>query len=232
MAEIKDSGSRREFRDENGNLLGVRDICEGKGRCDLLPLKQIAQFLHDTVLLEIESYNETGEVLYLYNALHIFTAKRYESDAEAILELAVHFEDGAKKYAPNNWQGLPLYCFLDSGIRHYLKWLCGYEDERHDRAFMWNVFCLIHREDSERTYTLEEVKAELGIGDDTEEPKHVKTFLEVFLENNPGEIAEEVIATRCVENNYSIEVENCRGINCRACWNRPMEECTGESGED
>ena len=34
--EIKDSGNRREF--ESGC---VRDIAEGKGRCDLLPLDVI-----------------------------------------------------------------------------------------------------------------------------------------------------------------------------------------------
>lgn len=226
MAEIKDSGCRREFRDENGNLLGVRDICEGKGRCDLLPLKQIAQFLHDTVLLEIESYKETGEVLYLYNALHIFSAKRYESDAEAILELAVHFEDGAKKYAPNNWQGLPLYCFLDSGIRHYLKWLCGYEDERHDRAFMWNFFCLINREDSERTYTLDEVKKELGIETEAEPPRG-KTYIDYYLETHPTADIEETIACCCVK---MYEDCDCSGFNsCEEHWNSVMPECTGGS---
>lgn len=36
MAELKDSGARREF--ESG---AVRDIQEGKGRCDLLPLTQL-----------------------------------------------------------------------------------------------------------------------------------------------------------------------------------------------
>ena len=37
MPEIKDSGARREF--ESG---AVRDIQEGKGRCDLLPLDVVA----------------------------------------------------------------------------------------------------------------------------------------------------------------------------------------------
>lgn len=36
---IKDSGERREF--ETG---AVRDIAEGKGRCDLMPLDIVAEF--------------------------------------------------------------------------------------------------------------------------------------------------------------------------------------------
>jgi hypothetical protein len=44
---IKDSGDRREF--ESG---AVRDMQEGKGRCDLLPLDVVAEFLSDGILPE------------------------------------------------------------------------------------------------------------------------------------------------------------------------------------
>ena len=55
-------------------------------------------------------------------------------------ELSIHYEDGARKYEPNNWKkGLPVHCFIDSGLRHYFKWLRGDEDEPHDRAFVWNL---------------------------------------------------------------------------------------------
>lgn len=139
MTEIKDSGMRREF--ESG---AVRDICEGKGRCDLLPLAEVACLLNDVILCEIAGFMQTHDALYLYNALRYFAAVRYESEAEMILEVSVHFEDGAKKYGEYNWQkGLPLSCYLDSGVRHYLKWLRGDEDERHDRAFVWNMLCAI-----------------------------------------------------------------------------------------
>ena len=40
MAELKDSGARREFASG-----AVRDIAEGKGRCDLLPLGVVARLL-------------------------------------------------------------------------------------------------------------------------------------------------------------------------------------------
>jgi hypothetical protein len=60
------------------------------------------------------------------------------------LEVAKHFEEGAKKYGENNWQkGIPAKCYIDSAVRHYLKWLRGDKDEPHDRAFVWNLMCCI-----------------------------------------------------------------------------------------
>ena len=60
------------------------------------------------------------------------------------LEVSKHFEEGAKKYGENNWQkGIPPSCYIDSAVRHYLKWLRGDNDEPHDRAFVWNIMCCI-----------------------------------------------------------------------------------------
>jgi hypothetical protein len=60
------------------------------------------------------------------------------------LEVAKHFEEGAKKYGDNNWRkGIPVYCYIDSALRHYLKWLRGDDDEPHDRAFVWNILCCV-----------------------------------------------------------------------------------------
>ena len=42
MAKLKDSGERRQF--ESG---AVRDISEGKGRCDLLPLDAVGLLVPD-----------------------------------------------------------------------------------------------------------------------------------------------------------------------------------------
>jgi hypothetical protein len=58
------------------------------------------------------------------------------------LEVSKHFEEGAEKYGEYNWQkGIPTHCYIDSAVRHYLKWLRGDEDEPHDRAFCWNILC-------------------------------------------------------------------------------------------
>lgn len=136
MKTIKDSGARREF--ETG---AVRDIQEGKGRCDLMPLGVIGDYLSNGILKYISEFQKHGDVSYLYGVLgNIMYADPYT----IILDLSKHFEAGAKKYGENNWQkGIPAHCYMDSAVRHYLKHLRGDDDEPHDRAFVWNIVCCI-----------------------------------------------------------------------------------------
>ena len=136
---IKDSGERRCF--DTG---AVRDIQEGKGRCDLMPLRVAARVLHCDIVLEcIGKFQDDGDVDYLYLAVRHF-ASAFNGLADMVLEVSKHFEDGAKKYGENNWQkGIPVSCYIDSAVRHYLKWLRGDNDEPHDRAFVWNIMCCI-----------------------------------------------------------------------------------------
>lgn len=142
--EIKDSGTRREF--ETG---AVRDIQEGKGRCDLLPLDVVAWIIganveSDAVLEHIELFTIRGNIMYLYDALEFFRNMLGIPIETMLLEVAKHFEDGAKKYGEYNWQkGIPTHCYIDSAVRHYLKFLRGDIDEPHDRAFVWNIICCI-----------------------------------------------------------------------------------------
>ena len=147
---ILDSGERREF--ETG---AVRDIQEGKGRCDLMPLRVLASIWRtfDTavehigvdkakVFDHIADFQDTGDTRNLELAVHHFVG--YLDWPTAFLEVAKHFEEGAEKYGENNWQkGLPVHCYIDSAVRHYLKWLRGDKDEPHDRAFVWNLLCCI-----------------------------------------------------------------------------------------
>ena len=164
MSEIKDSGNRREF-----STGAVRDMAEGKGRCDLLPLDVIADLFLES---KCEKYERVNIVLnylnaalkiwkdealswdsvrmdfvvgHLYNALKEFLKQSDFADIPTmVLELSVHFEQGANKYTEDNWKrGIPVNCYIDSAIRHYLKWLRGDTDERHDRAFVWNIVCCI-----------------------------------------------------------------------------------------
>lgn len=142
--KIKDSGNRREF--ESG---AVRDIGEGKGRCDLLPLAEVAEVVKigtrdDSILKALARYVETGDTDYVRVAINLFSDRRSWDDFTTILEVSKQYEDGAKKYSDRNWEkGIPLHCFLDSGIRHYLKYLRGDNDEPHDRAFVWNMLGLM-----------------------------------------------------------------------------------------
>ncbi len=137
--KIKDSGLRREF--ETG---AVRDVQEGKGRCDLLPLDVIADCLKSRTLRCIDDYIRTGETNCLLVALYEFIGSQNGQLARAMLDIAIHFEEGATKYGERNWEkGIPLHCYIDSAVRHYLKYIRGDKDEPHERAFIWNLLCAI-----------------------------------------------------------------------------------------
>lgn len=100
MRVILDSGNRHQY--DTG---AVRDMQEGKGRCDLLP-------------------------------------------PLAILRLSKHFEGGAEKYGERNWEkGIPINSFIDSALRHMLKYMAGHEDEDHLVAVAWNVMCAMELEE-------------------------------------------------------------------------------------
>lgn len=165
---IKDSGNRTEF--ESG---AVRDVQEGKGRFDLVPLNVISDMifsigdapafgtlaytifhlsLAQKELEECAPHDQIREDLYM--ALRSFSSYAFGIDAKQksmkylyanmLLEVAVHFEEGAKKYEENNWKkGIPLNRYFDSACRHLFKYIRGDSDERHDRAFAWNIMCMI-----------------------------------------------------------------------------------------
>lgn len=144
MTEILDSGTRREFKTG-----AVRDLDADKGRCDLIPLGVLAMYYGDyarspNVGMVYESLNHftaTGETKYLYAVLHWFrVVSRYDNAETMFLELAKHYADGLKKYPANNWKkGIPIHSYIDSAVRHLLKFLRGDCDEAHDRAFVWNI---------------------------------------------------------------------------------------------
>lgn len=148
---IQDSGTRREF--ESG---AVRDMAEGKGRCDLLPLIDVANLLTEddtffdaSILKKIfnniagcidESNSKQIRYGYAISAIKEFASMTCNSVFDLMLEVAIHYEEGAKKYDERNWEkGLPLWCFLDSATRHLLKYLDERNDEPHGRAFVWNM---------------------------------------------------------------------------------------------
>ena len=115
---IKDSGERRQF-----GTGAVRDIQEGKGRCDLLPLDIAASIVDTDVLSCIHLFKDGGKAIWLKQAIDAFCKERGWNKETMLLEVSVHFEEGARKYGENNWQkGIPCSAYIDSGVRHYLKW--------------------------------------------------------------------------------------------------------------
>ena len=145
--KILDSGNRRQFASG-----AVRDIQEGKGRCDLMALDVVCQYYYDigldiafSIFELFEHFKTSGNPVHLLEILKYFCEDRWNKDCNTMfLEVSKHFEEGAKKYGENNWQkGIPVHCYIDSAVRHYLKFLRGDQDEPHDRAFAWNIMCAI-----------------------------------------------------------------------------------------
>lgn len=148
MANLKDSGNRREF--DTG---AVRDMAKGKGRCDLLPLDvadNLIAYFNDGetsgVIKAVYKFKTTGDPTWLGIALYHACLQNgiFPDVYTLLLEVSKQFEDGAAKYGDNNWQkGIPVNVYVDSGVRHYLKYSRGDRDEPHDRAFAWNMVCAI-----------------------------------------------------------------------------------------
>ena len=138
--KILDTGDRTEF-----TTGAVRDMHEGKGRCDLLPLDVVAYCLNENQVLHcINCFQGTNNLSMLDMALKNFVVNftNWKDFNTMFLEVAKHFEEGAKKYGESNWQkGIPIKFYIDSAVRHYLKHIRGDQDEPHDRAFCWNIIC-------------------------------------------------------------------------------------------
>ena len=65
----------------------------------------------------------------------------------ALGRIAVLAEEGAKKYAPNNWRkGMPGWRFMDSALRHLTRYALGSTDEDHLAAAAWNIMALMEQE--------------------------------------------------------------------------------------
>lgn len=61
---IKDSGSKREF-----STGAHRDNASGKGRTDLLPLKEVSMVMDDPVIREVSEFMEDHNIWHLANAI-------------------------------------------------------------------------------------------------------------------------------------------------------------------
>ena len=141
---------------------------KNKGRFDLIPLDvfqrltEYANNIHrvendDTItMLDIVNKINGGisrgdYIATLYNLAiipHITTPihisrKEYFCNIlpTMMLHLALHFQHGAEKYGPRNCEkGIPLWSFIDSGMRHWNQYLLGRTDEDHYIATVWNFW--------------------------------------------------------------------------------------------
>lgn len=102
----------------------------------------------DFILKSVREFQKDGNTEHLYDALRAFCERYYDGVMETmLLEVGIHYEEGANKYGANNWKkGMDSYIYIDSALRHYLKHKRGDMDEPHDRAFVWNLLCCIWEE--------------------------------------------------------------------------------------
>lgn len=143
---ILDSGDRTEFASG-----ARRDMRAGKGRFDISPLEVMADLIgntdsrYDPILFALAQFLKLDDTSWLYVALTNFSEKAYGGCVTTmLLEVAKHFEEGAKKYGEANYRkGIPVWCYIDSAARHYIKWLRGDNEEPHNRAVVWNLLCCI-----------------------------------------------------------------------------------------
>lgn len=143
---IKDSGSRTAF--ESG---AVRDYNPSdKGKPSLMPLLVVGGWLQDTMfckfdtLVECMENNDWENAIIAINDLQKkFRTKAYADRTSFVIALSRHYFLGCQKYSKNNWKkGISWDSFVDSAIRHYVRWLDGYDDEDHAAAFLWNLSAL------------------------------------------------------------------------------------------
>lgn len=146
---IKDSGNRTEF--ETG---AVRDIQQGKGRFDLMPLDVMSEvfaveFADEFeecsiayVLGDVAGFQRTGDRRWLCIAIAHYSQAVHVPLPALMLDVARHFENGALKYGEHNWEkGIPISRYIDSAVRHLMKDCDCETDEDHAAAFVWNCMC-------------------------------------------------------------------------------------------
>ena len=134
----------------------VRARGNGKGRFDLLPIEIMSLYLESVFDIDtdkptiyyIGQFQKSGNINAILAAMEKYRLERGWSKEDTCLEVAIQFEEGELKYPSdvvngkvclNALKGLPLSTFIDSATRHYLKWRKEMNDERHDRAVIWNL---------------------------------------------------------------------------------------------
>lgn len=174
--EVKDTGVRTKF--ETGSQ---KEIVEGRGRFDLLPLEEVANlidfyynwtvpkndpmvedaknismFLYD-IKLSLSTEDIEEKKVFIRRAIARFINYFLASTPiEIIPDLARLYEAGAKKYAERDWEkGRPQEVFINSALRHFFQYLNNETDEAHDIAVIWNLISCVHILDTmpEMAYT-------------------------------------------------------------------------------
>lgn len=162
--KLKDTGSRTTL--ETGSQ---KEIVEGRGRYDLLPLGTIGELIYEYWLdpsvdkAQAEYSNKINRILinlelslteknietkryHILEAVNIFIYHFLETTPlKVVPQLAKLYEAGANKYSARDWEkGRYQEIFINSALRHLFQCLNGETDEDHATAFMWNLISCHH----------------------------------------------------------------------------------------
>lgn len=137
---IKDSNERTKF--ETG---AVRDMSVGKGKFIYMPYDVMYEISdYDLFFDYISEFQKTGDVQFIISLIRDVSKDFFLNTYSALLEVAIHFEEGCNKYGIDNWRkGINISSFVDSATRHYCKHKAGWTDEIHSRGTLWNLICLV-----------------------------------------------------------------------------------------
>ena len=63
--------------------------------------------------------------------------------------LAIRYEEGVEHKGERNWEkGFPVSRAISSAIRHIMQYLAGCRKEDHIAAAAWQMFCIMHFEET------------------------------------------------------------------------------------
>lgn len=130
----------------------------------------------------------------------------------ALMRLARVYQKGGVKYSPRNWEtGEPFSRFIDSAIRHIEQYLMGMKDEDHLGQASWNLFCVMHFEETGR-WDLDDL------------PHYIDKMKS--LNSGPAEDKPVVLGEiHCMLCDSVITVEAGRGYVCPNCGVIPWNTC-------
>lgn len=152
LYKAKDSGERTIL-----STGSQKEIVEGRGRFDLLPLKtlgdyyiytsapnSIGSFIGEFLIFINQSLIEDTvdkKISELYNAIGMFSNSILSTGiTNKVPDLAKLYEAGSVKYTARDWElGRPMEIFINSALRHFFQYLDGETDEDHGTAVIWNL---------------------------------------------------------------------------------------------
>ena len=163
-SDLSGTGGLRDINPENGrcDLLPAHILAKYVIQSDMMNemIKAGVRTNVGKALGKLLMYLDTVKPVHLYDALDSLIQQHYLTHADVcgdeeknwqgvyklrglaqmMMDLSVHYKNGALKYAERNWEkGLPVHSFIDSAIRHLCKEILGWTDEPHLIACVWNI---------------------------------------------------------------------------------------------